>query len=40
MLKLNLGSGSTRMDGFVNVDKFPDKNVDIVILINPINFII
>ena len=30
MLKLNLGSGFKRIDGFVNVDRFPDCNPDFV----------
>lgn len=30
LVKLNLGSGSKRINGFVNVDKFKHPNVDIV----------
>lgn len=29
-MKLNLGSGSNNKDGFVNVDKFPQGNSDVV----------
>ena len=29
-LKLNLGSGSTKMDGFTGVDAFPDSGADVI----------